>query len=247
MLVRGSGAVLVTGSGRGIGRATAIVAAEAGFSVAVNYLQDQKAAEETADVIREKGGRAGVYQADVRDSPAVREMVRRVEADLGDIEGLVNNAGTLTRRTTHDTTREDWDSVLSTCLTGPFICVQAVLPGMVARKRGAIVNVASIAGLTGGIMGPHYAAAKGGLVNMTRYLARDLAVHNIRVNAVAPTLTETDMVKDILAEGALAPVVAKLPFGRLIQPTEVADVVVFLLTDRASYVSGECIRITGAS
>jgi NAD(P)-dependent dehydrogenase (short-subunit alcohol dehydrogenase family) len=147
-------------------------------------------------------GAPGVYQADVRDSPAVREIVRRVEADLGGIEGLVNNAGTLTRRTTQDTTREDWDSVLSTCLTGPFICVQAVLPGMIARNRGAIVNVASIAGLTGGVMGPHYAAAKGGLVNMTRYLARDLAVHYIRVNAVAPTLTETDMVKEILAEGA---------------------------------------------
>ena len=96
MIVRGSGAVLVTGGGRGIGRATAIAAAEAGFSVAVNYLQNQKAAEETADVIREKGGRASVFGADVRDSPAVHEMVRRVDADLGDIEGLVNNAGTLT-------------------------------------------------------------------------------------------------------------------------------------------------------
>lgn len=248
MLLRGNGAVVVTGAGRGIGRAIAITAAEAGFSVGVNYLRDGKAAEETAELIRAKKGRAEAVQADVRDASAIGQMVRRVEAQLGPIEGLVNNAGTLTRRTTLDTNQDDWNAVLITCLTGPFLCIQAVLSGMIARKRGAIVNVASIAGLTGGIMGPHYAAAKGGLIKMTRYLARDIAVHKIRVNAVAPTLTETDMIKELVADGgALAPIVSKLPFGRIIQPSEVADMVVFLLSERASYVSGECIRITGAS
>lgn len=238
--------VLITGASRGIGRATARAAAQAGYDVAIGYLHDQEAAQGAAGEVQTLGRRATIHRADVGDPAAVEAMVAEVETHLGAIDALVNNAGGVRRVDTAGTSLEDWHETLRVNLTGPFLCVKAVLPGMLMRRRGVIVNVASIAGLTGGLMGPHYAAAKGGVVNLTRYLARDLAPHGIRVNAVAPTLTDTDLVRDLGLGPALEQIVSTFPMKRLTRPEEVAGVIVFLLSDRASYVSGECIRIVGA-
>lgn len=238
---------LITGAGRGIGRATALALAAVGYDVAVNFLQNRSAAEKTAAEIRALGRRSMVNQADVADMSSVTKMVAEIEAELGHIDALINNAGIGKRVDTVTANLEDWDISLRTNLTSCFICTKAVLPSMMAHGRGVIVNVASIAGLTGGLAGPHYAAAKGGVIALTKYLGQDLARYGIRVNAVAPTLTDTDMLKDLELSASLEHLVASRPMKRLIQPDEVASVIVFLLSDQASYVSGECIRITGGN
>lgn len=237
--------VLITGASRGIGRATALAAASDGYDVAINFVQDLPAAESVASDIVSQGRRAMVHRADVGNPVQVEHMVAEVERRLGPIDAVVNNAGIVRRRDTARTTLADWDESVNTNLTATFVCIKAVLPSMMARQRGAIVNVASIAGINGGSAGPHYAAAKGGVIALTRYLARDLASHGIRVNAVAPTFTDTDMLKDF--GSTLEAVLAARPMKRLIRPNEVADVIVFLLGERASYVSGDCIEITGGN
>ena len=184
---------LVTGASRGIGRATAQALAEAGASVAVHYLVNAARAEEVARSLAGDGG-ARAYGADFSDPVAVRQLVEAVHADYGRIDILVNNAGTLQVANTEETSLADWSTSLAVNLTAPFILVQAVLPIMKAQGKGAIVNVASIAGVNGGNMGPAYAATKGAVVNLTRYLARDCIKHGVRVNCVAPTMTDTDMV-----------------------------------------------------
>jgi NAD(P)-dependent dehydrogenase (short-subunit alcohol dehydrogenase family) len=180
-----------------------------------------------------------------QDAGAVDELVAAVTADFGGIDILVNNAAMLRVATTESATDDLWDELIQVDLTSPFRCVQRVLPSMRERGGGAIVNVASIAGVNGGAMGPGYAAAKGGLIALTRYLSRDCIRYGVRVNCVAPTLTDTDL----LATPGVAEMTERIlranPMGRFATPAEVAQVIRFLVSDEASFVNGECVMVTG--
>ena len=236
--------ILVTGGGRGIGAAVCSALARDGWNVVVNYRANRSAAEHVAGAVQRLGRRSLAVEADVSVPDDVARMMTRVDEQLGPVLGLVNNAGISLRATTATQTPDEWHRTLAVDLSAPFLCVKAVLPGMLSRKQGCIVNIASIAGLTGGNIGPAYAAAKGGLIAATRYMARDLLPYGIRVNCVAPTLTETDMV--VRMDPALKEkILSGSPLGRLIQVEEVAEVVRFLASDAASAVSGECIRLGG--
>ena len=236
--------ILVTGGGRGIGAAVCSALARDGWNVVVNYRANRSAAEHVAGAVQRLGRRSLAVEADVSVPDDVARMMTRVDEQLGPVLGLVNNAGISLRATTATQTLDEWRRTLAVDLSAPFLCVKAVLPGMLSRKQGCIVNIASIAGMTGGTVGPAYAAAKGGLIAATRYMARDLLPYGIRVNCVAPTLTETDMVARM--DPALKErILAGSPLGRLIQVEEVAEVVRFLASDAASAVSGECIRLGG--
>jgi NAD(P)-dependent dehydrogenase (short-subunit alcohol dehydrogenase family) len=236
---------LVTGASRGIGRATAEALAEAGASVAVHYSRRAAEAETLVRQLEAGGVRAAAYATDFRQPGAVEALVARVEDDFGRIDVLVNNAATLRVATTESTSEQDWNETIQVDLTTPFRCVQRVLPGMRDRGGGAVVNVASIAGVNGGAMGPAYAAAKGGLVALTRYLARDCIKVGVRVNCVAPTLTDTDLLQEPGVGALTERIIATNPMGRLALPAEVARAIRFLASDEASFVNGECLMVTG--
>jgi NAD(P)-dependent dehydrogenase (short-subunit alcohol dehydrogenase family) len=172
-------------------------------------------------------------------------LVERVRADFGRIDILVNNAGIVRVRDTENTSLSDWHEMIGINLTAPFMLAQRALPIMKEQGRGVIVNIASIAGVNGGNMGPAYAAAKGGVIALTRYLARDCIRFGIRVNCVAPTLTDTDLLREPGMEPLRTRILAANPMGRLANPSEIAAVVRFLCSDSASYVNGDCIMVTG--
>jgi 3-oxoacyl-[acyl-carrier protein] reductase len=236
---------LVTGSSRGIGRATAEALAAAGATVAVHNRASAVAAEELASKIAGNGTAARAYGADFNTDGAVDALIAAVTADFGGIDILVNNAAMLRVANTEATPDELWDEIISVDLTGPFRCVQRVLPSMRERGGGAIVNVASIAGVNGGVMGPGYAAAKGGLISLTRYLSRDCIKHGVRVNCVAPTLTDTDLLATPGVAETTERILRTNPMGRFAAPAEVAQVIRFLVSDDASFVNGECVMVTG--
>ena len=225
---------LVTGASRGIGAAVARALGAAGTRVAVNYRQEAAAAAAVAREI----GQAMPVQADVADAGAVAGMVAAVEAGLGPIDILVNNAGIALIRGIEDLTEADFDATLAVNLKGPFLCTQAVLPGMRARGWGRIVNISSGAARGAGGVGLHYNASKAGLEGLTRGYAARLVKAGITVNAVAPSLIETDMVK-----GGLASSPARIPLGRFGTAEEVAQVVMMLVGN--AYITGQTIPLSG--
>ena len=229
---------LVTGGSRGIGRAAALALARAGARVAVNYKTRAADAEAVCAEIRSRGGHAVAVQADVSISNDVAEMVRQVKSQLGSVGILVNNAG-ISRLQPFDQINElDWDEVLAANLKSVFLVTQAVLPGMRAARCGRIINLSSIAAQTGGVIGPHYAASKAGIHGLTHSYASLLAKEGITVNAIAPALIETDMMRDNpRARPDLIPV------GRFGTVDEVADVVVMLAAN--GYITGQTINVNG--
>src|SRR5882757_5693815 len=229
---------LVTGGSRGIGRALAISLADAGAAVAINYLERADAATDVAESIRKQGGRAMVVGADVSKAAAVKAMVGDVERALGPIDVLVNNAGIGLVRTVDDLTEEDFDRTIAVNLKSVFLCTQAVIPGMRARKWGRIVNVSSGAARGAGGVGPHYNASKAGMEGMTRGYAARLVKDGITVNAVAPSLIETDMVRSGLASSA-----ARIPLGRFGTPEECAQAVLMVIGN--AYMTGQTVALSG--
>jgi len=236
---------LVTGASRGIGRAVAEALAQAGASTAIHCRSNVEQAKKLAAGLSVGGRRANVYAGDLGDLDACGSLVERVRADFGRIDILVNNAGIVRVRDTENTSLSDWKEMIGINLTAPFMLVQRTLPIMKEQGRGVIVNIASIAGVNGGNMGPAYAAAKGGVISLTRYLARDCIRFGIRVNCVAPTLTDTDLLREPGMEPLRTRILAANPMGRLANPAEIAAVVRFLCSDSASYVNGDCIMVTG--
>ncbi|TMI87052.1 MAG: SDR family oxidoreductase [Bacillati bacterium ANGP1] len=236
---------LVTGASRGIGRAIAAALAEAGAAIAIHCRSNAGLAKDVAAALSAEDRRAEVYLGDLGDIGACESLVESVRADFGRIDILVNNAGIVRVRSTETTSRSDWDDMLGVNLTAPFVLSQRALPIMKELGKGVIVNIASIAGVNGGNMGPAYAAAKGGLISLTRYLARDCARFGIRVNCVAPTLTDTDLLNEPGMDALRSRILAANPMGRLAAPSEVAAVVRFLCSDAAGFVNGDCIMVTG--
>ena len=228
---------LVTGAARGIGKAIALALAEAGADVAVNYRAREADALAVADAVRDFGRRTMTVRADVSDSSAVKSMVDAIADELGGVDVLVNNAGVAIRRGLDDLTEADFDRTIAVNLKSAFLCTQAVLPGMRARRWGRIVNISSGAARGAGAVGLHYNASKAGMEGLTRGYSARLANEGITVNAVAPSLIETDM------SPGRPEVAARIPLGRLGLPHEVAQVVLMVLAN--AYMTGQTVQING--
>lgn len=235
---------VVTGASRGIGAAIAVTLARAGAAVAVNYLQSKEQAEAVAESCRTYGSRALAVQADVTDYRAVEQLVQQTRLELGEPDILINNAGRTSSTLLMDTTEELWDQLMDTNLKAPFFCVKSVLPSMLRKRYGRIVNISSIWGISGGSYEVAYSASKGGVIALTKALAKELGPSGITVNAVAPGPIDTDML-DNLTEEELQQVSAETPVGRLGTPNDVAASVLFLVSPGASFMTGQIISPNG--
>jgi NAD(P)-dependent dehydrogenase (short-subunit alcohol dehydrogenase family) len=238
--------VLVTGAQQGIGRAIALRCAAAGADVAVNWLDDEGAARNIAGDIRAAGRRTLAVRADVGRLSEIEAMVAAVEEGLGPVDVLVNNAGVFPRVPFLELGESDWDFVLDVNLKGTCFCAQAVAKRMVAAgRRGAIINLTSGAAYRGSPRGAHYCASKGGVVSLTRQMALELAPYRIRVNAIAPGLTDTAQPRYGSSEAEIAAMAQTIPLGRIAQPDDIARTAVFLASDEAGFTTGQILHVNG--
>ncbi|MDR2420517.1 MAG: 3-oxoacyl-[acyl-carrier-protein] reductase [Oscillospiraceae bacterium] len=235
---------LVTGGGRGIGRAVCLALARGGASVAVNYASGEARAAETAAMIDAAGGHAVIVRADVSVFSECEEMFARVRAELGEVDILVNNAGITRDNLLPRMTPEEFASVLGVNLSGAFHCLKLASRGMIKNRRGRIVNIASVAGLVGNAGQTNYAASKAGVIALTKSAAREMAKRGVTVNAVAPGFIETDMTSP-LGEDIRAEMLKNIPEGRFGAPEDVAAAVAFLCSDAAAYITGQVLAVDG--
>jgi len=238
---------LVTGASGGIGRATAEELGRRGAHVAVHYFRNRPGAEQTAKAIVSAGSVSDVFAADMRRSQEVRSLVEAVEKRFERIDILVNNAGDLIeRRKLNEMTEALWRDVMDLNLTSVFLCSQEVARGMMARRDGTIVNMSSVAAHHGGGVGAlAYAAAKGGVISLSKALAKELAPHGVRVNCVSPGLIDTAFHQKFTPRDTFDAIAQAIPLGRAGTPEEVARVIAFLVGGESSYLVGETIEING--
>lgn len=235
---------LVTGGSRGIGRECCQQLAACGASVAVNYNSNEQEAQKTVDAIVRQSGSAVLAQGDVSSETQVEAMVREVEETLGPIDLLVNNAGIFEYGSHTETTLDQWQRTLDVNLTGTYLVTWAVKESMINRNFGRIVNIASIAGLRARPMSIAYSVSKAGVISLTKSLAEAVAQYNVRVNAIAPGLIDTEIL-DGVAKDTLDRIVAATPIQRMGTPHEVAELVCFLLSERSSFITGQTIVADG--
>lgn len=232
---------IVTGASRGIGRATAVELAKAGYFLIINYKSNEAAAQETLHLVKSVGGDGEISQFDVADSVQTKDAVKAMTERFKNIQVLVNNAGITADGLFMLMGEEEWDSVMNTSLKGFYNMTKPVLREMVRRKCGSIVSVSSLSALMPNRGQANYAAAKAGIIAASRALAAEVARFGVRVNVVAPGLIETDMIK----EAPVAEIKKMIPMARLGKPEEVASVIRFLCSADASYVTGQVIGING--
>ena len=229
---------LVTGAASGIGKVIAIALAEAGAKVVINYHKRTDEAKKLEEAIRIQGGYAKAIQADVSDEAAVQSLFNNIKDSFGSVDILVNNAGINPSKPLEQITLADWQQTVSINLTSAFLVTQAAVPAMIEKGFGRIINISSIAAQTGGIIGPHYAASKAGLIGLTHSYASLLAKHNITANAIAPALIDTEMIQN---KPNIKPDL--IPLKRFGQPEEVSEVVLLLVKN--GYISGQTINVNG--
>jgi len=238
---------LITGASSGIGAATAELFADLGAQVAIGYYNNEKGANDVVDAVLTAGGRIIAIKGDVRKTADIRLLVDRTTSELGPIDILVNNAGSLVeRQKLAQITEERWDEVMNLNLKSAVLCSQIVAPSMIERKRGAIINIVSIAGRNGGGPGAMaYATAKGALITFTKGLAKELAPQGIRVNGVAPGVIDTPFHEVFSTPEMIRNFVAGIPMGRVGTSMECATAIAFLASDAASYIAGETLEVNG--
>ncbi len=233
----------VTGGQRGIGRAICEKLAEYGADIAIIDMCDENAARETASAIESKGVKVRAYRCDVTDGASVKETFKAILADFGTIDILVNNAGITKDKLAMMMSEDDFEKVLDVNLSGAFRTSKEVIPVMLKKHSGKIINISSISGIIGNAGQVNYSASKAGLIGMTKSLARELASRNITCNAVAPGFVETDMTKNLPDGGKT--LADSIPLRRFAKPEEIAGLVAFLASPAADYITGEVIRIDG--
>ena len=235
---------LVTGASRGIGRAIAIALAKEGATVAVNYAGNTEKAESVVREIREFGSEALAIQADVTNADSVTAMIKTVTEEFGKIDILVNNAGITRDNLLMRMKEEDWDSVINTNLKGVFLCTKAVSRQMMKQRKGRIINISSVVGVSGNAGQANYVAAKSGVIGLTKTSAKELAARGITVNAIAPGFIETDMT-NALTEEVSEQLLQQIPLGRFGSPEDVAQTAIFLASEEAAYITGQTIQVDG--
>jgi 3-oxoacyl-[acyl-carrier protein] reductase len=236
---------LVTGAQQGIGRATVLALAKAGARVAINWLDDEAAATSLAAEVAALGSTAHPVQGNVGSSSDVARIVAEADTALGGIDILINNAGVFPRSPFLELAESEWDQVHTVNLKGSFLMAQAVARRMVAAgTRGAIVNLSS-SSVRGHALGVHYAASKAGIIGLTRSMALSLAPHGIRVNAIAPGLTDTAQPRYQFSETEMALQSSLVPLGAMAKPGDIADIIVFLASDRSRFITGEVVHANG--
>lgn len=235
---------IVTGGSRGIGKAVCLRLARMGAAVVVNYVSRPDAAQETVAAIKEAGGTAAAYQFDVANAEQVQAAVKKIQADFGRIDILVNNAGITRDGLVAMMKEEAWDEVIDTNLKGAFNCIKAVSRPMMKQRWGRIVSIASVIGFAGNAGQANYAAAKAGMVGLTRSVARELASRGVTVNGVAPGYIETDMTRE-LSEEVTEKIKAEIPMNSLGSVDDVAAAVAYLVSEEARYVTGQFIHVNG--
>lgn len=235
---------LVTGASRGIGRAIALALASKGFAVALNYAGSHDAAEAVKKEIEAAGGKAFTVQGDVSKSEDVDRVFKAVKDEFGGLDVLVNNAGINRDALLIRMKESNWDDVIATDLKSDFLTTKAAAAMMMRKRKGSIINISSVVGIMGNIGQANYAAAKAGVIGLTKACAKEMAARNIRVNAVAPGFIETAMT-DGIPEKIREGMISSIPMGRMGQPEDVAKAVCFLASDDSAYITGQVLVVDG--